>query len=579
MKKILVSVIAMFLTLSGSFIIVGAADPDPYPSIYIYSDNDFDAQHRVIGGTGTSNDPYIITGDTFYDVTVKDTTKYFKLYNFNIHHKILVDSVSDHTCTIDGIDYYNGEVMNSWETVIGICDTRYVKILNCSIVNWTNDQTRGSALSLYDSDGSIPPEHVLVKNCTFDAVNNVVCVAVSAHANQRGHIFTECTFSNCHVGLYLSGNEETSINNCTFKNHGDEAIVIFDTDNTIIEDCNFSNAVTVEVGCDPVLGHNSNLTIRRCDTTVIYFLDHFRDGIIEDCNFRGTNCGIITQNIGNVTSLIIRSNVFRNIYAGIHFYNGAFPPYLGYVTNLQIYSNYFLEGSYGITFYGPTTHDNLIYNNYFSDDLVYGAYGEYAGEGYASSQIWNISKTLGTNIIGGPYIGGNYWPDYSGIDTDDDGLGNTNIPHHGLDYLPLTNIINNPPITPEISGPSSGKPGTTYTYNISTSDPNGDNVYYYIDWGDNTNSGWLGPYASGVQASATHSWSAQGAYTVKVKAKDIHGAESGWKTLSVTMPLDLSASRQSSPTPQSQPSSQPSGQQVIQQINQLFQMMTKTTTK
>ncbi|MCX6667681.1 MAG: right-handed parallel beta-helix repeat-containing protein [Euryarchaeota archaeon] len=576
MKKILVSVIVIGLALGGSSIIVGATDP--YPSIYISSDNDFNAEHGVIDGDGTITNPYIITGDTYYDVTVTGTTKYFKLYNFNLYHKILVDSVSDHTCTIDGINYYNGELMNSWESVIGICDTRYVKILNCSIVNWTNDQTRGSALNLYDNNGDIPPEYVLVKNCTFDAVNNVVCVAVSAHGNERGHIFTECHFSNCHVGIVLSGNENISINNCTFIHHSDEAIAIFDTNNIIIEDCNFSNAVTVEVGADPVLGYNGNLTIRRCNATVIYFLDHFIDGIIENCTFRGTNCGIITQNRRNMTSLIIRNNAFSNNYAGIYFNNGDLSYCFGNVTNLQIYSNYFIRGSYGIVFCSSLIFDNLIYNNYFSDDLE-DAYGEYGVGGYVFNQTWNISKTPGTNIIGGPYLGGNYWPDYSGMDTDGDGLGNTNIPHHGLDYLPLTDRINNPPFTPDINGPSSGKPGTIYTYTMITTDPDNDNVYYYVDWGDSTNSGWLGPYISGAQASTTHSWNAQGTYTVKVKAKDVYSAESDWRTLSVTMPLDLQSSRQSNPTPQSQPSIQPSGQQVSQQINQLFQMMIKTTTK
>ncbi len=58
---------------------------------------------------------------------------------------------------------------------------------------------------------------------------------------------------------------------------------------------------------------------------------------------------------------------------------------------------------------------------------------------------WNITKTAETNIIGGPWIGGNYWSDYAGVDTDVDGLGDTLLPYNssggiinGGDYLPLT---------------------------------------------------------------------------------------------------------------------------------------------
>jgi hypothetical protein len=86
-------------------------------------------------------------------------------------------------------------------------------------------------------------------------------------------------------------------------------------------------------------------------------------------------------------------------------------------------------------------------------------------------------------------------------------------------------------------GPSSGNVGVQYTYTSSTSDPDGDQVYYWFDWDDGTNSGWIGPYNSGEETSASHTWARRGSYEIKVKAKDINGAQSEWSDpLPVTMP-------------------------------------------
>jgi hypothetical protein len=97
---------------------------------------------------------------------------------------------------------------------------------------------------------------------------------------------------------------------------------------------------------------------------------------------------------------------------------------------------------------------------------------------------------------------------------------------------------NSPPNKPnKPTGPASGKPGTVYTYSTSTTDPNGDQVYYLWDWGDGSQSNWLGPYNSGVTINTTHTWTTKGSYSIKVKAKDTFGTESSWSDpLPITMP-------------------------------------------
>lgn len=100
---------------------------------------------------------------------------------------------------------------------------------------------------------------------------------------------------------------------------------------------------------------------------------------------------------------------------------------------------------------------------------------------------------------------------------------------------------NSPPDKPSRpSGPTAGEVGVTYTYSSSTEDVDGDEVHYLFDWGDGTNSGWLGPYNSGEIAEAPHKWSVEGNYSIKVKAKDIYGAESEWSDpLVVSMPKSI----------------------------------------
>jgi hypothetical protein len=110
-------------------------------------------------------------------------------------------------------------------------------------------------------------------------------------------------------------------------------------------------------------------------------------------------------------------------------------------------------------------------------------------------------------------------------------------------YSPIIHVSvipeNYAPSKPETpSGPGSGKTGVTYTYKTCATDQDGDQVYYLWDWGDGTQSEWLGPFASGVEVSAQNSWSEKGTYLIRVKAKDSNGAESQWSDpLPITMPV------------------------------------------
>ena len=98
---------------------------------------------------------------------------------------------------------------------------------------------------------------------------------------------------------------------------------------------------------------------------------------------------------------------------------------------------------------------------------------------------------------------------------------------------------NHQPQTPELLGTQIGKNDTAYTYSFLATDPDGDDVYYYLNWGDDYwfggAVGWLGPYKSGEKVTLEKTFKEKGDYTVRAKAKDRYDAKSDWAILQVSI--------------------------------------------
>lgn len=245
-------------------------------------------------------------------------------------------------------------------------------------------------------------------------------------------------------------------------------------------------------------------------------IDHSDHNIIEG--------NIINNNQGGGVSLYIAE---KNIISNNTISNHIDAPGINLVWEVgynEIFGNNISNNSIGIMINYEIAPDEIYHNN-FINNLKHGDshYQEIWDDGYPS--------------------GGNYWDDYNGTDQfygenqdllGSDGIGDENyaIPSEEIvDRYPFIEPNgwdkNYPPIVELFIGPSYGKPGVRYSFMAGFYDPDWDCFYIKFDWGDGSFSDWLGSYGNGCWVDVPHAWS-KGGYNIRVKAKDLHGAESNW---------------------------------------------------
>src|SRR5659263_16149 len=156
------------------------------------------------------------------------------------------------------------------------------------------------------------------------------------------------------------------------------------------------------------------------------------------------------------------NNTLTNNTANLNIY-GIF---LNSASNNNTLTNNTANSNSNRGIYLSSASNNTIYNNYFNN--TNNAWDD-------GSNVWNTTITSGTNIIGGSWLGGNYWSNYIGEDTDGDRLGDTLTPYnssgniaYGGDYFPLMTADTTAPSITIISPVNTTYIHTSIVLNVTT---------------------------------------------------------------------------------------------------------------
>jgi len=221
---------------------------------------------------------------------------------------------------------------------------------------------------------------------------------------------------------------------------------------------------------------------------------------------------IIVESRDNIVSL---NEINDNSQSGINLYMSP----SNTVTGNTLSSN----NEYGIKS-ESSSNNNLIHHNNFYNNTPDNARD-------SCRNTWYLEG-----------LGGNYWDDYDGNDLNNDSFGDQPYSIRGgsnSDNYPLIQPISiyYPDKPDKPIGPTSGKIREEQTFVFHAIDPKDCMLYYLVDWGDGSEGIWMGHFPSGDDVEVSHTWMRKGDYVVRVKVKNIIGAESEWSDpLSISMP-------------------------------------------
>jgi len=330
------------------------------------------------------------------------------------------------------------------------CHADYNIIENCEVFNITGGTNIGIRIGAGDSTANACYNQII----NSKSHNNTKGIEISGNgAYVNSNIVSNCDLFNNTYGIFISSSINNTISDNNISNNFRGVWLQSSNNNTIMD----------------------NNIIQNDDDVVWLNASHYN---IISANTIGLNGddGIDFDSSNN--NIIIGNNISSNNRHGIYFLNSN----NNTIKNNNINSNN-LSGIYMPSLHGPS-NDNIIYHNNFIDNIQNSSFDK-------GSNIWHNST----------FQEGNYWSDYSGVDANYDGIGDTPYDILGgsnQDLYPLMELYDPNLVarwhfdegTGAISHDSSGNGndgtinGATWTDGVSGTALSFDGDYDYVDFGD-----------------------------------------------------------------------------------------------
>ncbi|NIU11963.1 MAG: hypothetical protein GWN81_24650, partial [Phycisphaerae bacterium] len=271
-----------------------------------------------------------------------------------------------------------------------------------------------------------------------------------------GHFITDNIIMNNPYGVYVSytANGSTIVGN-TFHSNSIFGIKVYSSSNNNISNNHMSHS-TYGVKLDETSEYNSIAGNTISEVSHGIYIGYSSNNNIDQNNIMSSKINGIYSLYSDFTN--IRNNTFSECAYGIQLYGtsnnvvlgntmvqNGYGVYLVYANSNTVDSNLASNNDWAIAMYDSDSN-NVIqntasYNTYGIHITTYSTENTIALNNIIKNEMQKHQDLIsGGNIWNKAISGknyGNYWTDYEGQDTNEDGVGDTLIPHLGVDNYPL----------------------------------------------------------------------------------------------------------------------------------------------